>query len=150
MISRRSYASRSETNFQNSPFLQHPARRHQRTSHIRLGAQRADEIDRRDWTAKTLGGLHHFEKGCPTRNCRRSLHAAADLRSGAIRLEIEPTVAAAKAFLIVKRTVVSAIEEAGLGSLRRSRASCHPRGRRSLSSSCVKLKISQDRAFDNV
>ncbi len=26
MISRRSYASRSETNFQNSPFLQHPAR----------------------------------------------------------------------------------------------------------------------------
>src|SRR5216684_5994887 len=27
MISRRSYASRSETNFQNSPFLQHPARR---------------------------------------------------------------------------------------------------------------------------
>ena len=25
MISRRSYASRSETNFQNSPFLQHPA-----------------------------------------------------------------------------------------------------------------------------
>src|SRR5712691_73495 len=26
MISRRSYASRSETNFQNSPFLQHPVR----------------------------------------------------------------------------------------------------------------------------
>src|SRR6266851_1804220 len=27
MISRRSYASRSETNFRNSPFFQHPARR---------------------------------------------------------------------------------------------------------------------------